>query len=736
MNANDPILHSLTSVIEAARLAGNCDSYTDLPIPILYAGAQGNYFSTDLTDLPVDELAKIHEVDGKIRGLEFRLLGKLILSHLNEVTTYVYVSEDSCLVASVMRTRTEFAGVDIVTYFADDAILTTTTVKLQVTDNGGQKLFRRSHPELDIVELVDYHLAHTRDFASCHGDRQPIFTDLLAVAVLIDESLQRQENDPMNMMLTLVNALGMMNSSDTENIFSDEDDSHEDEQYDEDEEFEEEAKTPLMAAVISGDVEAVKALLSQGAAPDPTLWHETPPLVVAARKGYVEIVRELIAAGTNVNRGFEYPPIFEAALKGQTEVLRVLIEAGANVNACDGDGITPLMDAAYSGHLETVKLLVASGADVNAWGQGETPLLRAAAGGHRNVYDFLYPLVNDDIKKRADKTGDKQIQATLKRKARKKNKAVEKFITNAMYGNLKKVQKAIAQGIDVNAIGSNGCTALMYAASYGHIPVIEALLNAGAEPNILSDSDDGLGEGKTALMMAAESFFASNRVEVIKLLVQAGADVNLKGDNGQTALMCAAFGAFGYIECVKTLIDLGADVNARDDDGNTLLMKVELHGREFRIAPMLRQAGASEEGMAEIALIKASEDGDVQRVRELINTGVNVNHFHGAALGNAAYKGHREIIELLIQAGANVNLGVKSGLTPLARAAHEGHSEIVRLFLQAGADLHARCHDGEGYTALEYAEIALQEGHQGKGHAEVIAFLRSLVHEGRRRKRL
>jgi ankyrin repeat protein len=317
----------------------------------------------------------------------------------------------------------------------------------------------------------------------------------------------------------------------------------------------------------------------------------------------------------------------------------------------------------------------------------------------------------------------KDIQAAIKRKAREANQAVEDFIDAAMYGRLAEVQEAISNGIDVNAIGSNGQTALMYAAHFGQISVVQALLNAGADPNILSDSDDGLGEGMTALMQVAGSFFAGNRHEIVKLLVQGGADMNIQGAGGKTALMYAANNGSGYMESVKTLVNLGANLDIRDNDGNTLLMQVELVGHR-KIAEILRKAGASEEGMAEIALIKAARDGNIQQVQELITSGVNVNHHDGSALNRAIYAGNQEIVELLIKAGADVNLGDKSGFTSLAEAAYEGYTEIVRLLIDAGADIHARCHNGDGYNALEYAVIGFYEGHhKGKGHAEIIEIL-------------
>ncbi|MCF4969584.1 ankyrin repeat domain-containing protein [Nostoc sp. CMAA1605] len=530
----------------------------------------------------------------------------------------------------------------------------------------------------------------------------------------------------------------------------------EDEQEEED--FESQVTTPLIAAIQEGNLAAITTLIAAGAEINPQNWNESVPLVVAVQKGNSEIIQTLIAAGANVNRidcEMDASPLGTAIQQGRVDLVRLLLDAGASpeggdmsntalalaveqgnmeifqmlldagadVNAGMEDDYRVIMQASHLGRLEMVKMLVERGADVNAWSQGETALLSAARNGEREVYNFLYSLVNDEIRRRADRDGEKDIQAALKRKAREANQAVEDFIDAAMYGTLAEVQQALSNGIDVNAIGSNGQTALMYAANYGHIQVIQSLLNAGADPNILSDSDDGLGEGMTALMQVAGSFFAGNRHEVVKLLVQAGADMNLRGLGGKTALMYAANNGSGYIESVKTLVNLGADLDVRDDDGNTVLMQVELSGHK-KIADILRKAGASEQGIAEIALIKAASNGDVEQVKSLISSGVNVNHNDGLALNRAIYADNQEMVELLIKAGADVNLGVRTGFTPLAEAAYRGNTEIVRILIEAGADINARCHDGDSYNALEYAELGLYEGHhKGKGHAEIMQIL-------------
>ncbi|HEY9692719.1 MAG TPA: ankyrin repeat domain-containing protein [Oculatellaceae cyanobacterium] len=480
----------------------------------------------------------------------------------------------------------------------------------------------------------------------------------------------------------------------------------------------EDADTPLMAAIIQGDIEAVQALINNGADVNQFDWKtEYFPLGMAIAKNRVDIVQLLLEAGASPNSGDISDTGLDIAVSNnQMEIFQLLLDAGADVNPGIEDNYRVIMLAALLGRLEMVQKLVAAGADVNTWSQGNTALMNAARNGHQDVYNFLYPLVNDEIKREADKYGEKELLNTIQRRQREQNQPVEDFIRAAMYGNLDDVEKAIAQGVDVNAIGSYGCTALMYAAFYGSIPVIQALLDAGADPDILSDNDEGLGEGMSALMLVAET-----RYTVAKLLIERGADVNLRGAGGKTALMAA----LNNNAVVRALIEAGADVNAKDDAGNSVLMQAVMAGYHSTVK-LLKEAGASEEGLNDIALIDAAESGDIEQVKALIDSGANVNHNDGQALCSAATEGHKEIVELLIQAGADVNLGATTGSTPLANAAYEGYTEIVQLLINAGADIHARCDDGEGNNALEFAEIGLRQWWEHKGHAEIIKILTQL----------
>jgi ankyrin repeat protein len=551
------------------------------------------------------------------------------------------------------------------------------------------------------------------------------------LAELIAQATVEAPEETKNFYTGLMSVMDAFSGTSAQSIDRDIDDGEDDDELmetDEDDDCEDDdeedtASTPLGAAVLNGDISNVRKLLQAGADPNPSAWHQTPVMVVAARKGYVEIVQALIAAGSNVNRGFDELPLHTAAKKGHLEVVRLLLDAGADVEGYEEDYWTALMSASSGGHLPIVQLLVERGADVNAWSQGETPLMLSASGVHREIYEFLYPLVSDEIRTIGDRDAEKELAKTLKYRSREHNKAVEKLIDAAMYGNLKQVQELIASGVDVNGIATCNRTALSLAIQGGKIPVIEALLDAGADPNLPDETDDGLA-ANAPLAEAASTFFATNRSEMVRLLIQRGANVNQQDAEGKTALMRTLH--YSDIEVVKILVEAKADLDIRDNDGNTVLMMAEL-GKSTKITNILKQAGATQQGLKEVELLQSIDRGDVDRVQTLLKSNLNVNARLGetTALCRAAAEDRCEIAKLLIAAGADVNQPASEGyFNPLLYAAYGGKLEVVKVLLEAGADVHVRVADF--LNPLEYADLGKQEGHyKDRPFDEVIALLES-----------
>jgi ankyrin repeat protein len=486
--------------------------------------------------------------------------------------------------------------------------------------------------------------------------------------------------------------------------------------------------TSLMAAIIDGDLELAKQAIMAGASLDRYDWTlNYSPLGMAIDRGHAEIVHCLLAAGANPHCGsVTTTALGLAAERGEAEIIQMLLPRGIDVNEPVGpDSWTALLSAIKCGHKAVVQLLVTAGANVNVWSQNETPILLAAKCEERDIYNYLYPLVNTSIRLYADRDGEQLLQATRKRRIRQQNRPVEKFITMATEGNVEEVNRAIELGVEIDEIGALGHTALMAATYYGHRSIVRTLLAAGANPNLLSD-DDGLGAGMTALMMAAGSFFASNRQAICKLLIGGGADVNQQGAGGKTALAYAALAGSGYRDCVETLISAGANLNLHDDRGYTVLTLVAA-AENYQILNILIQAGASTSGLESVQLIQAATAGNLDRVRSLLAGKVNLDLERGAAIGNAAAAGHTQIVELLIQAGANVNLSNRAGFTPIASAAYAGHGEIVQLLIDANADVQAPANESHCYSALEYAQMGLyQLASEELQHAQIIRMLEQL----------
>lgn len=180
--------------------------------------------------------------------------------------------------------------------------------------------------------------------------------------------------------------------------------------------------------------------------------------------------------------------------------------------------------------------------------------------------------------------------------------------------------------------------------------------------------------------------------EILRLLA-AGTAIDARDDGGRTALLVATHA--NQIEAARALIEAGADVNAKDAINDSPYLYAGARGH-LEILRMTLAHGAdlkSTNRYGGTALIPACERGHVETVRTLIAAGIDVdyvNRLNWTALLEAIILGdggtrYIEIVKLLVDAGANVNLADGDGVSPLTHARRRGFKGMEKILLAAGA---------------------------------------------------
>ena len=379
----------------------------------------------------------------------------------------------------------------------------------------------------------------------------------------------------------------------------------------------------------------------------------TTPLHRAVHRNDLKAAEAVLRAGADVNAANRYgvAPLALAATNGNAAMLELLLKAGANPNATQAEGETALMTAARTGIPAAVKVLLAHGADVNAkesW-RGQTALMWAAAEGHAEAIELLLKAgAQIDARSTAGWTALLFAAREGRIAAVKTLLAGSADVNDALPFRAGRGRGADPATAEADAPGQRnpqgrGQSALVIAVGSGHFELAAALLEAGADPNAAGQgwsalhhitwirkpgtgSNDpapyGSGNmdsltlvrklkahgadvnarvtrrpnvGVTALnFIGATPFFMAARggdVELMRLLVELGADPKLPNQDGTTPLMAAAgIGTYSpgedagappeALEAVKLALELGNDVNAVDKNGNTAM-----HGAAFKQLP-------------------------------------------------------------------------------------------------------------------------------------------------------
>ena len=272
----------------------------------------------------------------------------------------------------------------------------------------------------------------------------------------------------------------------------------------------------------------------------------------------------------------------------------------------------------------------------------------------------------------------------------------------AYFGRADMVEFMLARGYDKDELNNKGCTPLQVAAMEGSAAVVRSLLAAGAD-TVFRWRD------VSALDWAA----GSGHVDVARMIVEHGVDVNAAGTDGRIPLHYASFSGKAE-EMVSLLLAAGAAVDAADDQGWTPLHNAA-KGGHTAAARALLAAGADvslrcNRDMS--ALDRAANNGHVNVATVLIEYGADVKGAgtDGSTALHYPTGDKSEMVSLLCLEGAAVDAVNDHGCTPLHNAAIGGHAASTRALLSAGADVSLRC--DVGLSALDRAAA--------EGNADVV----------------
>jgi ankyrin repeat protein len=196
-------------------------------------------------------------------------------------------------------------------------------------------------------------------------------------------------------------------------------------------------------------------------------------------------------------------------------------------------------------------------------------------------------------------------------------------------------------------------------------------------------------ESERQMIAAAER----GELVVVKKLLSDGARIDARDQRGRSALLAAT--QRNRIEVARFLIQEGADVNAKDFIQDTPYLYAAAEGR-IEILKMTLAAGADLKDTNRYrgtGLIPAAHHGHVEAVKLLLATAIDKDHVNNlgwTALLEAVILGdggstHTEIVRLLVDAGANVNIADRDGVTPLMHAKKSGYSGMVHILTATGA---------------------------------------------------
>ncbi|XP_044005941.1 putative ankyrin repeat protein RF_0381 [Aphidius gifuensis] len=407
------------------------------------------------------------------------------------------------------------------------------------------------------------------------------------------------------------------------------------------------------------------------------------PLLIAMEKKNDSVIQYLVEHGANVNF-FDapdgVPPLHYAVENKNEKIVNMLLNAGANINLKYGkDNRTVLCSAAQTiGDIEMIKLLLEKGANVNCQDKSGMTPLHHIISQKRFDFQMTFEIIELLLKYNADiNCKSKSVNAVTNNNTEATKKLVpyhaevQPILLNCAIhnDNLDIIKILVRCGVDVNTIfdrpvslsyltpfslpRNKKLTPLLMAMEKTNDSVIQYLVEHGANVNFF-DAPDGV----PPLHYAVEN----KNEKIVNMLLNAGANINLKYGKDNRTVLCSAAQTIGDIEMIKLLLEKGANVNCQDKSGMTPLIHYATINTEY------------------------DKKDDTRIIELLLKFGANIDYtdqLGNTALGYAMYKRNEKSFRTLLDNGADINIMMK----PNEEGKYEGLYEIATSFYEKDGDL-------------------------------------------------
>ena len=432
-------------------------------------------------------------------------------------------------------------------------------------------------------------------------------------------------------------------------------------------------------------------------------------LMIASDVGHLAVVDSLLRLNNNLNVQTKsgWSAIMFASSNGHLQVVELLLEKNADPNVCTNSGCTALMFTSYNGYHQVVEILLKKGANPNIQANdGWTALLSASQCGHHQVVEVLLkngadPNIQaiDGLTSLIIASGNDHLEvvALLLKACADPNMYYNDGLTALMFASendcLHIAELLLKENADPNAHDNEGWTPLMYASQKGHVNIAESLLKENADPNAHDN------EGWTPLMYASQK----GHVNIAESLLKENADPNVRSNTGWTALLLASRNGYSNVVVMLLLYKANPHVEiCKHFDSFTI---AAFKGNTDVVNTFLNHFKIKYESLS-MGWYYACQFGHVPIIKLLSNR-VDIDSDQTDLIISCAEGDLGTVVDQLMSGTIMPDVQFIHGITPLIISSSCGYADIVEALIQSGANVNKA--DVFGDTALDYAEHAKQD---------------------------